>query len=797
MNYPSNIEDKLGVRSVKDFLSNKCAGALGKKWVQKAAFLSDNVLITKLQDQNFEFVQLLQEGYSFPISEYSDPSQALHSAKIEGAILDEKDLFDIKLSLSIITKSCEFLITSPPEQFLELRKLTDNITIDRQLYKSLESTFDRSGRIKDDATPDLRAIRKGIISESSGLRKTVLSVLRRSIESGYTDAESQPTLRNGRMVIPVKAENKRLVKGLIHDESATGQTSFIEPEEVFTVNNRLRELYSKEKREIFKILRDLTRLIRDNIDDINEAYRFLGKIDFIHAKAHLAVEFNAIKPTIIDQPFIELNEAYHPVLWLHQRKEKKIKPINFKIDSSNRIILISGPNAGGKSVTLKTIGLLQYLFQCGFPLPIGDKCTLGIFKDIFVDIGDEQSLENELSTYSAHLKNMHYFTQNCSPNTLFLIDEFGTGTEPEYGGAVAEAILVKLHNKKSFGVITTHYSNLKEFAEKQEGINNAAMLYDVKNLQPLYEFEIGKPGSSFALEIATKIGMDQSTIQYASKKIGFQKVKYDRTLKELEYELEEAKQQNILLRDKERRFEKNLSEYRELKEYLDQKKKFIVNEAKKEAKIIISKANKEVENLLVKIKSNAVDKTVVKEVRKEFEKKTLEFEASPIIKNPDTQKSSFEILKGDIAVGDYVQIKDQEANGKVISLKGKTALVELGEMRLNIKVGSLSRIRAPKIEKRKPSSNAHSLDYVEKNLDFNPEIDVRGQRTKDTLEIVDKLIDDAIVLGVKELRILHGKGDGILRAMIRQHIDKYNSIETVRSEHVEFGGDGISIVTLK
>lgn len=796
MLYPHNLEEKLGVSVVRDALKNKCAGKLGEKWVDNARFLSDWKLLEKLHNQTFEFVEILMEGYGFPISEYSDPTEFLEKAKIDGAVLDERELFEIKLSLGIISKSYEFLATSSPEQFVELRKLIEHVSIDTSLIKKLDQTFDNSGEIKDDATRDLRAIRLGLISESSSLRKTVQTVLRKSVDKGYTNEDSQPTIRNGRMVIPVRAENKRLVKGLIHDESSTGQTSYIEPEEAFTINNRLRELYAKEKREIFRILSDITSKVRENAFDLDEAYKFLGKIDFIRAKADLAIDFRSFKPKVIGDTIIELDTAYHPILWLSQRDKKEIKPVSVKLDKNQRVILISGPNAGGKSVTLKTIGLLQFLFQCGIPVPVGEQTKFGVFKDVFVDMGDEQSLENELSTYSAHLNNMHVFLQKTNKNSLFLIDEFGTGTEPEYGGAMAESILRRLHEKGSYGVITTHYSNLKEFAEKTEGMENAAMLYDVKHLSPLYEFEVGKPGSSFALEIAAKIGLDKAILDYATKKVGHQKVKYDRTLKELEQELEEARRASVELKQKEKRFQKNLSEYQELKEYLEQKKKFIVNEAKKEAKIILASANKQVENLIADIKKEGASKEVVKAKREVFEKQSAAITPSEKVKNPDRKKSEFQVIKGDIFEGDHVKLIGQETNGKVLDVKGKNVLVQVGEMRLNVKLNQLTKIKPPK-ENKKASKVTSNLNYIDKNLGFNPEIDIRGTRTQDALQIVDKLLDDAMVLSTKELRVVHGKGDGILRAMIRQHLDKYDFVEKVRSEHVEFGGDGVTLITLR
>lgn len=788
MIYPENLEIRLGFEYIREKLNTYCLSSLGQFYVEKMKFSTDYQLIDRLATQTAEFKQILQSLNTWPSQNYVDVYDSLKRSKIEGLYLSEQELFDVKTSLNTILECVLFLRVSEEHEYLSIKEL-QNFTIDKQLVTLLEKVIDDNGKLKDNASTALRKIRYSIISESSVLRKTIDSVLRSAKEQNFTVKDANPTLRNGRMVIPVKAENKRSIKGLIHDESATGQTTYIEPASVFDINNRIKELLYEENREIIRILTELTTKIRQNVDELHKAYIFLGKVDFIRAKATLAIQLNACKPVIVQKPTIEWRKAYHPLLVLNPR-ERYVVPVELTLNEEQRILLISGPNAGGKSVTLKTVGLLQYMFQCGLLVPMEEGSEMGIFKNILVDIGDQQSMENELSTYSAHLYNMTQFVKNTNRSTLFLIDEFGTGTEPDYGGAIAEAILLELNLKKGFGVITTHYANLKEFSDRTEGIINGAMLYDLKHLTPLYQLEVGKPGSSFAFEIGQKIGLAKHIIQYASKKVGNKKVNYDKELKKLEADSAKI---HLKLREAERKEEELsqlVSDYKDLKESLDTRQKEIVNKAKFEAKTLIQNTNKKVETLIKEIRENKADKEKTKVLREEIQ----EFnENIKVEKVKEKLEEGIKIIGGELKVGDEVKMDSQDAIGKVTMINGNQVEVLIGQLRLTIKKNRLQKVHiAPSYNKNKLANSSSSSSNVGSNMiskstHFTGELDVRGKRTIEALGEVDAFIDQSIISSAKEVRILHGKGDGILRPMIRQHLKGLPHIVSMEDEHIDRG----------
>lgn len=799
MIYPENLEVRLGFEYIREKLNTYCLSSLGQFYVEKMKFSTDYQLIDRLATQTAEFKQILESLNTWPSQNYVDVYDSLKRSKIEGLYLSEQELFDVKTSLNTILECVLFLKVSEESEFLSIKEL-QNFTIDKQLINLLEKVIDDNGKLKDNASTALRKIRYSIISESSVLRKTIESVLRSAKEQGFSVKDANPTLRNGRMVIPVRAENKRSIKGLIHDESATGQTTYIEPASVFDINNRIKELLYEENREIIRILTELTTKIRENVDDLYKAYVFLGKVDFIRAKATLAIQLNACKPVIVQKPTIDWRKAYHPLLVLNPR-ERYVVPVELTLNENQRILLISGPNAGGKSVTLKTVGLLQYMFQCGLLVPMEEGSEMGIFKNILVDIGDQQSMENELSTYSAHLYNMTQFVKNTNRSTLFLIDEFGTGTEPDYGGAIAEAILLELNLKKGFGVITTHYANLKEFSDRTEGIVNGAMLYDLKHLTPLYQLEVGKPGSSFAFEIGQKIGLAKHIIQYASKKVGNKKVNYDKELKNLEADSAKI---HLKLREaekKEHELTQLVSDYKDLKESLETRKKEIVNKAKFEAKTLIQDTNKKVEILIKEIRENKADKEKTKILREEIQ----EFnETIKVEKVKEKLEEGIKIVGGELKVGDEVKIDSQDAIGKITMINGNQVEVLIGQLRLTIKKNRLQKLYiAPSYNKNKESTNTSfassnvGASMISKSTNFNGELDVRGKRTIEALGEVDVFIDQAIITSAKEVRILHGKGDGILRPMIRQHLKGLPHIVSMEDEHIDRGGSGITVITFK
>ncbi|MCP4520149.1 MAG: endonuclease MutS2, partial [Cytophagales bacterium] len=687
MIYPENLEVRLGFDNIREKLNKGCLSNLGQFYVEKLKFSTDFKLIDRLTTQTAEFKQILESPNPWPSQNYFDVYESLKKSRIEGLYLSVKELANIKSSLDTIIQCMVYLEGTEEGEYTSIKELI-NFSTNRNLVRLLDKAIDDNGTLKDTASKELQKIRYSIISESSVLRKTMDSVLKHAKAEGFTPKDANPTLRNGRMVIPVRAENKRAIKGLIHDESATGQTSYIEPASVFDINNRIKELEYEENREVIRILTELTTEIRYNVDDLQNAYVFLGKVDFIRSKAKLAIELEGIKPRIKNETVIDWKRAFHPLLVLNTQ-DKNVIPLNLSLDQQQRILLISGPNAGGKSVTLKTVGLLQYMIQCGLLVPMEEHSVMGVFKNILVDIGDQQSLENELSTYSAHLYNMTQFLKHANKQTLFLIDEFGTGTEPDYGGSIAESILLDLNNKKPFGVITTHYANLKEFSEKTQGVVNGAMLYDLKNLSPLYELEIGKPGSSFAFEIAQKIGLSKHIIDYASKKVGNKKVNYDKELKKLEAESAKVHQKVRALEKKEKELNQLTKDYQELKETLDNRKKEIVNKAKAEAKQLINDSNKKVEGLIREIRESNADKEKTRALREDVQSFGDKIKVEH---TPKKLEQGVKVVKGEIAVGDEVKIDSQDAIAKVISIKGNQVEVMVGELRIHVKKSRLQKL---------------------------------------------------------------------------------------------------------
>jgi DNA mismatch repair protein MutS2 len=624
-----------------------------------------------------------------------------------------------------------------------------------------------------------------------------------------------PTMREGRLVIPVSPAFKRKVNGIVHDESATGKTVFIEPTQVVEANNRLRELEGEERREIMRILVEFTNFVRPHTDSIFASQYFLGQIDFLRAKALFAIEINAIKPRLDNYCQLEWAKAVHPLLLLSLKKQgKTIVPLDITLNEKQRILLISGPNAGGKSVCLKTVVLLQYMLQCGLLVPIHDSSRAGIFERLFIDIGDEQSIENDLSTYSSHLMNMKFFIKNSNSKTLLLIDEFGTGTEPMIGGAIAEATLERFNRNLAFGVITTHYTNLKHFAEDAEGIVNGAMLYDRQHLQPLFQLSIGNPGSSFAVEIARKIGLPEDLIAEAAEKVGAEHLDYDKHLQDIVRDKRywENKRQQIRL--KEKKLEETLEKYEAEMADINRQRKEITAKANDEAKNLLNEANAKIENTIRQIKEADAEKERTKAVRKELD----EFKERIAPKSPkgdlksgstrlqlnkkaelksakrETQNTEHETIK----IGSNVRLKGQTATGIILEMQDKQAVVAFGNLKSTVKLVKLEPISNNQLKKeikKYDSLKSTSTDEVrQRKLTFSSEIDVRGMRGDEALQAVMYFIDDALMVGVNSVRILHGTGTGALRQMIRQYLATINGVSKFRDEHIQFGGAGITIV---
>ena len=793
MLFPKDIEGKLGFDKVRELVKGRCRSPLGSEMVDRLRFISEFDLISKLLNQTDEFRRLLQAEEAFPSEYYLDVRPSLDKARVEGSFLDERQLRNISLSLATINGSVKFL-KSRQESYPFLFALTDDLDVSIDLVAAIDRKIDDEPRVKDSASQELQRIRRSLSQKHQQVRKTLESEFRSAAREGFIPDGASITVRDGRMVIPVASEYKRRVKGFVHDESSTGQTVFIEPASVLEGNNELRELEYAEKREIIKILTELTDSLRDHLPSLKKAYRFLGLIDFIQAKARIAMELEAILPSIKNKQFLSWEGARHPLLYLsHRKQNKEVVPLNIRLNEQQRILIISGPNAGGKSVCLKTVGLLQLMLQSGLLVPVEERSEFGIFEDVFIDIGDEQSIENDLSTYSSHLSNMKFFMKHCGQESLCLIDEFGTGTDPQFGGAIAEAVLKDMKNRRTFGVITTHYSNIKNYAENEEGLINGAMKFDMTHLQPLYMLEMGKPGSSFSLEIARKIGIPGEVIQYAREAIGNKAIDVDNLLLKLERQKQKIVERDRKLKEKEQEVNQLQSKYRSLTEELEVSKKSIINKAKQEAASLLKETNREIEKTIRHIKENKAEKKETRKVRQKLSDLRDKVD-KPAVKEPEIR-----VVEGEIGVGDAVRILGQEVAGEVLSLKGKAAEVQFGDLKSTVKLNRLEKVskgQSKKINKQR-YSGTKGINLNQKLSTFSSTLDVRGKRAEEVFSLVDRFIDDALLFGRDEVRILHGKGDGVLRKLIRDQLKNSDLIAHTEDEHIERGGTGITVVKMK
>ncbi|WP_028664343.1 endonuclease MutS2 [Runella zeae] len=801
MLYPQDLEQKLGFDRIREQLSELCLSPLGQAFVQKIRFSDNFVVIDKLTRQTAEMKNILEETTGeFPAQNYLDATPALEKIRIEGMLLSLDEFFDLKLSLRTIRQVLKFLADQEEGRFPFLTDLAGNIKVEKSVSDAIDRIIDDRGQIRDNASPQLADIRRRLIAEAAGVRKKLDSMLKHAKSSGWVGDDVSLTVRNGRMVIPIAAEHKRKLKGFVHDESATGQTLFIEPADVLDANNEIRELEYAERREINRILIELANRIRPHLADLQKAYQFLGMVDFIRAKAKFASILGATNPKFVNQPIVDWRLAQHPLLFLFfQKQNRKVVPLTIQLQQNQRILVISGPNAGGKSVALKTLGLVQYMLQCGLLVPMREDSTVGLFQNLFIDIGDEQSLDNDLSTYSSHLTNMRHFLQFSHKRTLFLIDEFGTGTEPSLGGAIAEAILEDLTKSGAYGVINTHYTNLKTYADKTNGLVNGAMRYDGEHLEPLYELEIGKPGSSFAFEIASKIGLPKTVVERAKGKLGTQQVNFEKLLKELDIEKKVFADKNLEIGIKERKLAQQLVETTALQLRLDTEQKKILNEAKQKAKQLLAETNQRIENTIREIKENKAERDTTKIVRQEleqFEKKELQIET--VI---EPEREEFLPEKGEIAVGSFVRIKGQSTVGEVLALKGKDAEIRIGDLKSNIKLNRLEKVSKKAFKEatgeKSPGPKLGGIDLNEKMLNFSFNLDIRGKRGEEAMVELDDFINNAIVLGYDELRIVHGKGDGILRQLVRNHLKSFKQVGKMNDEHPDRGGAGVTIVQMR
>ncbi|NDV94225.1 endonuclease MutS2 [Dysgonomonas sp. 521] len=820
MTYPENFESKIGFDKIRGLLTDKCLSPLGEEKVAELAFSSDYAYITGSLSQTEEFIRIIKEEDNFPTNYFLDVRPALKSIRVEGTWIDETALFDLRRSLQTIRDIVSFLKKEDEENtpYPYLYALAGDVAVFPQLISKIDNILDKFGRIKDNASTELNRIRKDIAHVSGGISRSLNAILRTAQSEGLVEKDVTPTMRDGRLVIPVAPAFKRKIKGIVHDESASGKTVFIEPAEVVEANNRIRELESEERREIIKILINFTDILRPSVPDILQSYEFLAKIDFIRAKAVLSIDLNAIKPAIEDKQIIRWYRAKHPLLFLsHRKQNKQIIPLDIELEDDNRILIISGPNAGGKSVCLKTVGLLQYMVQCGVPIPLDENSIVGIFDNVFIDIGDEQSIENDLSTYSSHLTNMKFFVRNCDKKTILLIDEFGGGTEPQIGGAIAESLLKRFNEKGAFGVITTHYQNLKHFANENKGVINGAMLYDRHLMQPLFTLSIGNPGSSFAIEIARKIGLPEDVITDASEIVGSDYINMDKYLQDIVRDKRywETKRQNI--RQKEKRLEEITETYETDLLSVEKQRKEIIRQAKADAERILAETNAKIENTIRTIRESQAEKEKTKQARQalnEF-KSSLGNDANfadekiarKIQKLKEKEKGKKtknnppkEHKEQPISVGDNVRIKGQTSIGQVLDIQKGNATVAFGMIKSTAKLDTLEYISKNQVKRETKStlvSAAASDDVREKKLNFKQDIDVRGMRGEEALQAVMYFVDDAILVGMSRVRILHGTGTGALRQMIRDYLRLAPGVRHYQDEHVQFGGTGITVVDLE
>ncbi|MBC7448422.1 MAG: Smr/MutS family protein [Hymenobacteraceae bacterium] len=800
MIYPDNFETKIGFTAIREQLDDLCLSALGPRHVQKMQFLAKYDLVAKLLDQVEEFRQILTEGADFPAQHYHDVHQHLVRAALPGAYLEVSAFYEIWQSLTTIRRAVEFFNLAPEGRFPTLRLLALGVQADRNLLAAIERIVGDDGQVRDDASPELRRLREALISAQATIRKQIQTILRHAKAEGWAADDAEPTIRGGRIVLPILSEAKRRLKGLIHDESATGQTVYLEPEAIFELNNDIKDFENAWHRELIRILTDLTDRLRPHVPDLRRAYMFLGIIDFIRAKARFAVSVEAIRPVLHRQPQLNWHAARHPLLLQHLRELKReLVPLSLRLDVDQRLLLISGPNAGGKSVTLKTVGLLQYMLQCGLLLPAGPDSEAGLFEEILLDIGDSQSIDNDLSTYSSHLLSMKQFLLFAGKRSLVLIDEFGTGTEPALGGAIAEAVVEALNRARAFGVITTHYTNLKNFAERSPGVVNGAMRYDTKALRPLYQLEIGKPGSSFAIEIARKTGLPKEIVDRASNLVGKDKIRYDHLLEQLETEKNDLQQKLRDAERHERELRKAVSEYETSKKLLDSQKSAILREAKQHAKLLLRDTNRQIETTISEIRASQADKEVTKQAREkldEFVKRELKIE--PVKPNPDQVAE-----EGPLHEGDSVTLVGHEGVGKLISLKGNQAEVMFGTLRTIARLPALQRATREEVrlqkarEAKQVSAPTTGLDTTSRMAEFQHTLDIRGQYADDALRQVMSFLDDAVMLGVPEVKFIHGRGNGVLRKVIRDYLRTQRQVASVADEDLQRGGDGATVAVLK
>lgn len=824
MIYPENFESKIKFDKIRQLVKSYCLSDMGRELVDKMNFSSDSSYISEQLKETHEFMNILQVEDSFPGDHFRDARPFLQKIRVEGLFLEIAEMVALKLSLESLSAIVRFF-KGKEERYPILSAKAGCIHLFPFVQQRLDTIVSKHGTIKDTASPELNDIRHRLQRKQAGISKRMQSLLQQAQSEGWADKESAIAIRDGRMVIPVPSAYKRKINGIVHDESATGKTSYIEPAEIVETNNEIRELELEEKREIMRILRKFADELRPYIDDLLPGYDFLAYIDFIRGKAAFSNYIEAVVPAFNDNAEMFWYQARHPLLWLSLKNtDKKLIPLNIEVYDEQRIILISGPNAGGKSVCLQTAGLLQYMFQCGLPVPVSEASKFGIFGKILIDIGDEQSIENDLSTYSSHLINMKNFLRYGSDDTLVLIDEFGTGTEPMLGGAIAEAILSALNRDKVRGVITTHYTNLKHLAAETPGIANGAMLYDNHRMLPLFELKIGKPGSSFAFEIAKKIGLPKEILEDAAAKVGEDHINYDKHLKDIARDKRYWEEKRRKIHENEKRLDEVVEKYSNELSEASRIRKEIIREAQQKAQEIIADANAAVEKTIREIRENQAEKEKTREIRRRMEEEKQHLLSEKQNEEEERIRKKMEKLKNReknrkekkqnqpetspqhkeaapiFQKGDYVKLPNN-AIGEILEIDDKNAVVALGQLHTKVKVTQLQKASATQAKRiARPQIQASYANIREnisqKRMTFKPDIDLRGMRGDEALQRVISFLDEAIMLGYRDVRILHGTGTGALRQLIRQYLSTNPVVATYADEQVQLGGAGITVVQL-
>ena len=851
MIYPNNYESKIGFDEIRRLLKGHCMSSLGQEKVDELAFSDDASVINEAMAQVREMRRMMQATEKPEMNYFFDVRESVARLRMENTHIEEDELFDLRRSLETIGIIVAFLNKNngddekPEFLYSALHRMAEDVLTFPAIIRRIDSILDKFGKIKDSASMTLAGIRHEMEQTAGSISRTLYTILHSAQRDGLVAQDVAPTLRDGRLMIPVAPGLKRKIKGIVHDESATGKTVFIEPAEVVEANNKVRELEAAERREIVRILTVFSDELRPHVQEVLDSYHFLAQIDLVHAKAEMAEQMQAFEPEVKGAPTMDWIRAIHPLLQRSLAKQdKKVVPLDIMLVKDKRLLIISGPNAGGKSVCLKTVGLLQYMLQCGLSIPVGDRSTVGVFQNIMIDIGDEQSIADDLSTYSSHLLNMKNMMKQANSRTLLLIDEFGGGTEPTIGGAIAEAVLNQFWKKDAFGVITTHYQNLKHFAEDHPGVVNGAMLYDRHQMQALFQLSIGQPGSSFAIEIARKTGIPEEVINDASEIVGSEYIQSDKYLQDIVRDKRywEGKRQTI--HQHEKSLEGHIQRYETNLEEIERERKAILNRAKQQAEELLAEANRKIENAIREIKEAQAEKEQTRLIREElqesreqvqnddtrglmseeeFAKKLRQMEERKARKAQRKEKKGEELkaaseklaarAKEDLhpenrplEKGDSVRIKGTNSIGEIESIQGKQATVIFGGLRSKVKLEQLERTSKAPTPATPADKHAHlaiqtshmtRATMEDRRQNFHQDLDVRGMRGDEAIDTVMHFIDDAILIGLSRVRILHGTGTGILRQLIRQYLNTVPNVKKAKDEHVQFGGAGITVVDLE